>query len=193
MSLTPGPELVGQRVCNAARLDWGIGEVLRVQRMGDAWRVSVQFHTGHRALMVPPARLVPPQSEEQRSDAWVAMAAGTTLDGRLKQLPEDIRYFLGLPLQKFAALLPYYEPVEDPRALEAWARRQTGISQPLSQWTRDELMQAHGEFCTQRDAALRETVERLFKGGNISEARALVSASPPQARSAVADAAPKLG
>lgn len=192
MSLTPGPELVGQKVCNAARLDWGVGQVLRVQKMGEAWRVSVQFHSGHRFLMVPPARLVRPQTEEQRSSDWLATAAGVTLDSRLTQLPEDIRFFLGLPLQKFVAMLPLYEPVDDPRALESWARRQTGISQPLSQWTRDELMQAHAQFCVQRDLVMRETLERLFRSGNISDAQDVLSAAPAHVQAAVREAAPKL-
>jgi hypothetical protein len=193
VELTPGPDLVGQQVCNAARLDWGVGKVLRVQSMGGgAWRVSIQFHIGHKALLCPPARLVPPQKEGQRSDDWLATAARTTLDARLRQLPEDIRYFLGLPLQKFAALLDFYDLSTDPKSLEAWAKRQTGTSQPLSQWTRDELTVAFTEFCRNRDDAMRETVDRLQKAGQLAEARELLSAAPPAVRAGVREAAPKL-
>lgn len=191
--ISPGPDLVGQQVCNQAQPEWGVGKVLRVQRVGEAWRVSVQFHGGHRYLLVPPARLVDPRElGSQAESGWIDKLAGSDANARLRGLPDEIRFFLGLPLQKFSALLGCYEWNSEPRGLEAWARSQTETVNPLGRWTRDELSAAFEEYCRQRNDALHETLSRLQKSGDLPAARALLSASPDHVRRSVLDAAPAL-
>jgi hypothetical protein len=151
--------LVGQTVRNAARPEWGAGKVLRVQevRQGDtcAHRVSVQFQTGHKTMLVPPARLTAPTPERQRSAGWIDQLAGTTTDDVLRKLPPSVTETLGGPRARIAALLPLYAYTPDPQGLVHWARRQTDIADPLSQWNRDELEAAFTAFAVERDAALR--------------------------------------
>ena len=194
--LEVGPALVGQSVCNAARLDWGVGKVLRVQQVGESWRVSIQFHGGHRVVSVPPAKLVAPGdvSELNRAAGWLETAAGSGLDSKLRELPEEVRFFLGTALQKFAALLPLYDVSvdTDPSLLERWARTQTGIGQPLAQWSRDELEHAYAIFCQNRDVSLRETVDRVIKAGELEEAIACLRRQSPRSIARVADASPKI-
>ena len=72
-------ELVGRRVCNPSRPEWGLGTVLRVQTtLADGQtvhRVSVQFATGHRTILIPPGRLAEPQDEPQRAAGWLDHSA----------------------------------------------------------------------------------------------------------------------
>lgn len=191
--LTVGPELVGQRVSLVTRPEWGVGDVLRVQQVGDAWRVSIQFPTGHRQLMSPPAKFVSPgQAAVKRESGWLDQAAGSDLDAKLRTVPEDLRLFLGTALQKFAALLPLYELSDDPKELIRWATAQTGVSQPLTYWTRDELAAAFAVFCRDRDTHIREALDRIAKAGALDEARALLKQAGPQTLAQVFDIAPRI-
>lgn len=160
-----GPELVGRSVCIAARPEWGEGKVLRVQSTTagseSRHRVSIQFAIGHRVLQVPPARLCEPQPQPQRERGWLDAAAGNTLDGRLRGLPDAVSGFLGTPAQRLAMLAPLYTYTEDPSSLSKWARDQTQVADPLSLWSRDELLAAFRVFCDERDAELRIAAAKL--------------------------------
>lgn len=163
--LAVGPELVGAKVTNAARPEWGVGTVLRVQqiRAGDrpAQRVSIQFAVGHRILVVPPARLLPPQSEPRREAGWLEGLGKTTLDDRLRSLPEQVTQVLGTLRERLAAVIPLYALGEDSPVLLRWAVSQTGVADPLTHWTRDELLVALRDFCNERDAHLRNVAALL--------------------------------
>ncbi|MGE3180571.1 MAG: DUF3553 domain-containing protein [Phycisphaerae bacterium] len=184
------PTIVGQKVQNAAKPEWGVGQVLRVQKVATGWRVSVQFPSGHRHLLVPPGRLVAPQAEKTRSSAWLDEAAGETLDAKLTRLPEDIEFFLGTALGKLKAMLTLYEIEDDEKGLEKWARRQTGVGQPLTTWTRDELAERYAQFCATRDKIARETIIRIRKAGEISELKAVLREATPRVINALRFAAP---
>ena len=189
-----GPKSVGQRVCNAARPEWGVGQIQRVERVGGAFRVSIQFPMGHKILLVPPAKLVPPgaAAPPTREAGWLEHAAGESLDGKLRRLPEELEYFLGTAAQRLKALLEEYEWSMDSGVLDKWARRQAGVGQPLTLWSRDELLSAFGDYCLKRDALLRELVTRLMKTEGLDGARAAVLALPPEVRARVYEAAPRL-
>lgn len=177
------PELVGQRVCNPARPEWGAGTVLRVQstRVNEqvVHRVSVQFESGHRTLVIPPGRLSAVEDEPQRAAGWLDRAGRHTLDERLVSLPEAVREFLGTSAQRLIVVARLYELRGDPAELLRWARSQTGVKDPLAHWTRDELHQAFAEFRRRRDDLLRKTLTALRSaGGNdaVEEALGEVSA-----------------
>lgn len=163
--LAIGPELVGQRVQNAARPDWGVGTVTRVERKSTAgsgiFRVSVQFNLGLKHVLVPPARLVVPQPEPTRQKGWLDSLGRNTLDDRLRRLPTETLEVLGTPAQKLAALAKLYRWSDEASAIAKWARAQTGVGDPLSAWTRDEIEVAFRDFANERDAALRAAAARI--------------------------------
>lgn len=159
-------ELVGRKVINAGRTDWGAGVVQKVERAGGpddspVYRVIVQFTGARRTLLAPPARLIEPRAEEERQAGWLDTLAGRTIDDRLKRVPDELLRVLGTPRQKLDALLPLYEYDEEPKTLTRWARAQTGVGDPLSQWSRDELTLAFASFRADRDAALRSAAAML--------------------------------
>ena len=161
-AITVTSALVGKSVRNAARPEWGNGTVLTVAATSvggsPAYRVSIQFAAGHRTLLVPPARLVAPEqlSAEERPAGWIERISGTTVDDRLRNLPLAVTELLGTLAQRVAALAPLYEiDAQDQRGLLRWARAQTGVVDPLTRWTRDELERAFIEFARNRDDELR--------------------------------------
>lgn len=175
--------LVGRQVCCPTRPEWGVGKVMRVQtiRAGEktTHRVSVQFVTGHRTLVVPPAQIALPQEEPEREAGWLDQIGGQTLDNRLTTLPEELEKFFGTPAQHILALAPLYQITDDPASLEKWARRQTGVADALSHWSRDELEIAFRQFCMDRDSTLRTAAARLRQKDG-PEAVQTVMATLPQ-------------
>lgn len=152
--------LVGKRVRHGSRPEWGAGTVLALlpTRVDGkpVMRVSVQFQVGHKHVLVPPARLVPADSTAtpQRAAGWLDSLAGETLDARLRRLPEDVTGVLGSVRERLSALAPWFEFTAEPASLAGWARRLSGVRDPLEHWTRDELAAAFEEFCAKRDALL---------------------------------------
>jgi hypothetical protein len=178
--------LVGWRVCNPTRPEWGVGTVLRVQSTlvdgQPVHRVSVQFATGHRTIVVPPGRLAEPQAEPQRAAGWLDQLGHQTLDDRLTTLPESVREFLGTSTQRLIVLARLYTLADDGTALLSWARSQTGVADPLAHWTRDEIRAAFEEFCRRRDALLRELAATLRQTQGPAAVRAALAEVPDDAR-----------
>lgn len=160
MSLEISAGIVGKKVAIPGRADWGIGTVRRVQSSTVngvlTHRISVQFQHGTRMLIAPPARLIEPTDDPKRADAgWLDSIGGRSIDQRLKELPESVTQVLGTIRQRLDAVLPYYALRDEPKVLVRWARGQTGVGDPLSEWSRDELQIAFQAFRNERDAHLR--------------------------------------
>lgn len=182
---SPANLSIGAKVVNEARPDWGVGTILRVEHAlsgGDGpLRVTVQFAVGSRVVQVPPARLTPPGGPVQRDAGWLDKLAGKTLDDALRAIPEEIAMHLGRPADKLGLLAGLYELSDDPAALLRWARRQTGVGDPLEHWTRDELAAAYTDFSRARDDMLRETVLRIRRSDGPSGVDAVLADTPPAA------------
>lgn len=187
--LAIGPELVGKKVQNAARPDWGVGTVTRVEQssMGGngVFRVSVQFNLGLKHVLVPPARLVEPRPEPTRQTGWLDSLGRNTLDDRLRRLPPEAVEVLGAPAQKLAALAKLYRWSDEATAIVNWARAQTGVGDPLSAWTRDELEVAFRDFANERDATLRAAAARIKLGEGPEALRRALDALPEELRPGV--------
>ena len=185
-----GPDLVGQKIRSAARPEWGEGQVLRVQPVRNAdgsaaHRVSVQFQTGHRTLLVPPARLAAAGPEPERQAGWLTGLAKTTLDDQLRSLPKETIEVLGTPVQRMQALVPLFGLRDEPAALQRWACSQTGVTDPLSHWTRDELHIAFDAFCADRDAYFRAAAARVKQTAGDEALRAALAEIPSELRANV--------
>jgi hypothetical protein len=185
-------ESIGAMVVNAARPEWGVGTVLRVQSAEfqgkAAHRVSIQFAVGHKTLLVPPAKLAPPRGEPQREGGWLAVAGKSTLDDKLRSLPSEATEVLGTPRERLAAVVPLYAYHEDSPSLMRWAINQTGVADPLSHWSRDELLVAFRVFCTERDAHLRNVAATLKQKYGQEELLAALADVPDKLRPGVIEA-----
>ncbi|MBL8880266.1 MAG: DUF3553 domain-containing protein [Phycisphaerales bacterium] len=177
--------VVGATVANAARPDWGVGTILRIEQTrpsGDGpLRVTVQFAVGSRVVQVPPAVLAPPRQAAQRDAGWLDKLAGKTLDDALRAIPEDIAMHLGLPSEKLRLIARLYAFDDDPAAIQRWAMRQSGVGDPLQHWTRDELAAAFAGFCRARDEMLRETAGRIRRSDGAPAIDTALADVPPRA------------
>ena len=183
-----GMDLIGRRVRNAARPEWGDGTVLRIEPAQVAGccvqRLSIQFAVGHRVLVSPPARLVAAIPEPERRAGWLEGLGKTTMDDRLRRLPENVTQVLGSPRERLAAVLPFFELTEQSDSLLNWARRQIGVSDPLSHWTRDELLVAWQHFCGERDAHFRGLAALLKRKEGVTGLQDFIDRIPDAARAA---------
>ncbi len=155
---------MGQQVVNAQRVDWGVGTIVRVEALQHAGqpaqRVTARFSVGQKVVLVPPGVLTAPGQAPQRASGWIDQIGGRTLDDRLRALPESATLVLGSLRDKLLALAALYTHRDTPEGLARWARAQTGIGDPLSQYTRDELAEAFASFCAARDRQMRELLGR---------------------------------
>jgi len=179
-------KLVGARVRNPVRPEWGAGTVLRVQGtvVGGqvVHRVSVQFDTGHRVLVIPPGRLEIADAEPTRRSGWLDQAARRTLDEQLVELPAAVREFLGTSAQRLIVLARLYEWSDDAASILRWARSQVGVADPLVHWTRDELRAAFEEFCRRRDRLLRDVLAAIRGASGVEGVQAALAEVPDSVR-----------
>lgn len=147
----------GQRVRSAARPEWGVGVIQRVQPAGPgAFRLEIQFASGFRVVTAPPAVLTPPDAPAApQQTGWLDQLAGRTADERLRAIPDlgDALTPMSERLERAFALLRFQDT---PEGLVGWARAQTGMPDPLTHWTRDDLQAAFADFAIRREAAIRE-------------------------------------
>ena len=94
----------------------------------------------------------PAGSKRRRVRIWTARCAAC---------PLFVTEFLGTPRQRVASLAPLFACDDEPAALVQWARQQTRVADPLSLWSRDELLRAFNEFCHRRDHLLRNAAAAL--------------------------------
>ena len=187
------PALVGKQVESTTRPDWGSGRVLKVvptQHQGQAaHRVQVHFEiSGTRWLMIPPAKLRDPQAETEREAGWLDSIGGMTVDDRLKSLPSDVTEVLGDFQQRLAAVVPLYALNDDPKVLQKWAMKQTGVADPLRHWTRDELTVAFRAFCMERDSFLKNLLAQYKIKYGPEGVRSFLKELPPAIRANVDEA-----
>jgi hypothetical protein len=100
-------------------------------------------------------------------------------------LPEQAVQVLGTPLDRLAAVIPLYGVTDDSDSLLRWARSQTHVADPLSQWSRDELLTALRDFSAERDAQLRYVAALVKQSHGEAALREALEVIPEPLRQAV--------
>ncbi|MEM1026663.1 MAG: DUF3553 domain-containing protein [Planctomycetota bacterium] len=104
----------------------------------------------------------------------------------LWELPDELNNPFATPEQRLKATLDTYKYSTEPRALIEWARRQTGLDDPLTRYTRPELEQAFPRFARDRDAHLRAIVRDLKRANDMATIKASMKGGLiPAAQSAI--------
>ncbi|MEM8782871.1 MAG: DUF3553 domain-containing protein [Planctomycetota bacterium] len=104
----------------------------------------------------------------------------------LWELPDELTNPFATPEQRLKATLDTYQYSTEPRALIDWARRQTGLDDPLTRYTRPELEQAFPRFARDRDAHLRSIVRDLKRANDMATIKASMKGGLiPAAQSAI--------
>jgi hypothetical protein len=180
----------GDRVVHPRKPEWGDGIVRQIQAITHqgqvAQRVTVQFqnqgrktiNTGVAPLQfkddwTPPAK--DPAKEDDMSSAHTTQKEEGWLESlerkargsqnALWELPEAMSDPFASFESQLKATLDSYRFSTEPRRLIEWAVTQTGLNDPLSQYSRPELEQAFPGFARNRDQHLKDLVRRIKQAG----------------------------
>ena len=173
----------GDRVVHPARPEWGEGTVRQAQPINHqgitAQRLVVEFTNRGRAVInTAVAPLIAPK-ENASNMTRTTTGSTTTRRGwldeleqatrnashELWELPEAMTDPFASARGRLQATLDSYRFSTEARSLIDWAVMQTGLEDPLSKYTRQELEQAFPRFARDRDQHLKALVFQLKRGG----------------------------
>lgn len=174
----------GDVVIHPKRPQWGDGKVmtaLNINHEGSpGQRLTVRF--ANQGQVVINTAIVPLVSKEtvtqmSPTSSYSSHTGQGWLDGlsrdanghELFKLPDELTDPFATLENRFEATLRSYKLISDgrdPRALLDWAVVQTGLSDPLSKYSRPELEQAYPRFARDRDNHLASLVKQ-FKAKNL--------------------------
>ena len=172
----------GDRVVHPARPEWGEGTVRQAQPINHqgttAQRLVVEFTNRGRAVI---NTAVAPLTPREQATNMTRTTTGSPTSRRgwldelehatrnasheLWELPEAMTDPFASAKSRLEATLDSYRFSTEARSLIDWAVMQTGLEDPLSKYTRQELEQAFPRFARDRDQHLKALVFQLKRSG----------------------------
>lgn len=193
---------MGDRVRHAAKPEWGIGTITKVEHLpmnGKAsQRLSIRFPngglktlvSGHTELERVDEAADPFAAGDAHSvkvwdkmdeSGWLAPMAKRKVEQAMLSLPADVRDPFNSLQKRLALTLGLYRFGRSSRGLMDWAVAQTGLDDPLTRFTRQELEQRFDRWTFERDnhlAKLLAEVRTAAPGDQSLLNNALKSAPP---------------
>lgn len=166
---------VGDRLVHTARPEWGTGQVTSATAYRhegeDCQRLTIRFdRAGTKALSTAFADLAPAGAASHSaapSPASVRQASPTLSRDQLLRKLTDVPEPASDPFRslqnRLEATTNLYRFEPTGKALLDWAAAQTGLSDPLSVFSRTDLEQAFERFRAVRDTHLRSLVHQARK------------------------------
>jgi len=199
----------GDAVIHPRRPEWGEGIVTKATRIEQegqtAQRLLVRF-ANHHDVTINTAiaqllaketyetmrhnnsgfRAAEPGPRPRTEGGWLGSLSQSDHAHELWQLPENMTDPFRGEDERLKATLESFRFSTESRSLMSWATTQTGLDDPLSTYTRQELEQAFPRFARDRDAHLVDLV-RLFKRQGLADVlkRAMSDKLVPSARQAL--------
>ncbi len=168
----------GDVVTHPSRPEWGQGVIKSAQAIVHkgtaAQRLNVEFANRGRVVIntaiAPLAQtkgLKPSMSSSMTaSGGWLdQLERSKSNSHELWELPDALTDVFSSELQRLLATLETYKFTTEPRPLIDWAVMQTGMSDPLTKYTRHDLEQAFARFARNRDQHLKDAVRNLKRNG----------------------------
>lgn len=207
----------GDRVVHPRRPEWGAGVVRQAQTIThqgqQAQRLAVDFPNRGRVTLntavapLKPANTDTESKQETLTDmtrtrtaslsstevgsGWLEQLEQATRNRshELWELPEQMTDPFASTQSRLDATLDSYRFSTEARSLIDWACMQTGLDDPLTKYTRQELEQAFPRFARDRDQHLASLVRQIKRNGRqalLSET--LQTTRHPAARAALTKA-----
>ncbi len=182
----------GDRVMHPNRPEWGAGEVLSAQAATIegkvCQRLSVRFERGGlKTLSTAVAEL----AEATQPSAVATLPATDPFEGLdddapsykelLRTLPEPATDPFRSVLARFNETCRLYRFTDAPASVFDWAAAQTGLTDPLTQFSRHELEEAFRRFQRLRDDHFFDLLRTLRKESPADLSSAL-AAAPQEAQ-----------
>ena len=196
----------GDRVRHAGRPEWGIGTIVKVEGLPlnghPTQRLSVRFPNagvktivtgGHAELQRVDESADPFTANENSSvkvwdkmneSEWLAPMAKRKVEETLISLPADVRDPFNSMSKRLNLMLSLYRFDRTGRGLIDWAVAQTGLDDPLSRFTRQDLEQKFDRWAYERDTYLSKLLQEVRNAGNGSTEQTVLNGalkSAPQA------------
>ena len=197
----------GDVVVHARCREWGNGVIEQAMDIVHdgvaAQRLVIRFkHHGRTIINTGVARLLPGEQTSRTSEmtmtgtattdrkgGWLAALEDRNRPSELWGLPDALNDpFLTLK-QRLVATLETFRFADDARSLIDWAIAQTGLNDPLSKYTRQDLEQGHARFARDRDRHLVDLVKQGRREGELGNInQVLRETRHPKARAALESA-----
>ncbi len=121
--------------------------------------------------------------DKMSQDDWLSPVALKKMVESLIALPQDVRDpFISLQ-KRLHLTLRLYRFDKSGKGLMDWAVAQTGLDDPLTRFTRQELEQHFARFVTERDGHLGRLIQE--SRGDMNVINAALQNTPPQAMDAL--------
>ena len=169
----------GDQVIHPKRPEWGTGVVDQAHHLvyqgEQAQRLVITF--ARRGRITINTAVAPLQFRESKAAimtdttattgrGWLEALADKRAEHELHRLPDSLTDpFSGHP-ERLSAMLENYRFTAEPRPLMDWAVAQTGLDDPLTRYTRQELEQEFKRFVYYRHKALVDLVKAIRREGH---------------------------
>jgi len=186
---------LGDRLMHAGRPEWGIGEVRGAEAVVQdgikCQRLTIRFdRAGVKTISTAFADLRPgsemPNVEiiPEESAGWLEKAETGPIRDQLSKLPEPATDPFRTKRARLEATLGLYRFTGGGSSILDWASMQTGLKDPLSRFSRQELEGLFERFRQALDAHLKRLVQEL-KREDPSALAELANGAPPLGRQAL--------
>ena len=191
----------GDRVLHSGRPEWGIGVIVKVEPLPVnghvTQRLSIRFpNAGMKTLVEEQAPLQrvtddsdPLFGDDTASaarawdrfseDDWLSGVARKKVFETLIALPQDVRDPFFSLQKRLHLTFRLYRFDKSGKGIIDWAVAQTGLDDPLSRFSRQELEQHFARFVTERDAHLGRLLAETRN--DMSVINAALENTPPAA------------
>lgn len=193
----------GDIVIHPLRPEWGQGRVERTSpavfqgKKGQSLIVTFANHgrvTINTAVAPlasaqtkgPTHAMKPTFTQSSSEQGWLGTISGTGSDNPLAALPDACNDPFASDRQRLEATAATYRYSTEARSLIDWAVAQTGLDDPLSQYTRHDLEQAFPRFARDREKHLRDLVFQMKRANKSDIVKEVAAATRiPAAKQAI--------
>lgn len=204
---------MGDRVRHAAKPEWGVGVVTKVEQLptnGQAsQRLSIRFpNGGTKTLLTAHAELrrvndsdVDPFADEANNvktwgkideTDWLSSVAKRKVEEAMISLPPDVKDPFNSLSMRLNLMLSLFRFDRSGKGLMDWAVAQTGLDDPLTRFTRQELEQKFDRWCYERDQFLGKLLQEVRAAATASNDHSLLNNALKQAPASAVEAVRRL-
>jgi hypothetical protein len=175
----------GDRVRHSGRPEWGVGTVVKTEQLPAngqlSQRLSIRFPnagtktliSGHAELQRVTDTADPFESEapsvkdwdKMNGSDWLAPVAKRKVEEAMLSLPSEIRDPFNSMQKRLTMMLNLYRFDRSGKGLMDWAVAQTGLDDPLSRFSRQDLEQKFERWACERDSYLSKLLQEIRNGG----------------------------
>jgi len=193
---------VGDKVRHRTRPEWGEGTIASAQSATHdgqpAQRLVINFANHGRVTInsalapIVPADAVSASAESRAQTSgggagrgWLSELEGKNLDAdALSELPDDVSDPFAALVRRIRLTGDLYRFKREPRSVMEWAVAQSGLTDPLSQFSRNDIEQQFVAFEQAREAHLRSLLVAARKAGDAAAIEEAKQHQLPEARTA---------